>query len=119
MMTQLSILLNLRAIHFIGQACTKKGNHTGVSQLETAFFLLLFFRESFTSSLWDILFLASSASTIGPGSICALQASVQLCAHVSVAHYVTLINLITVQHAHREREDGVEALITLCEGVSM
>lgn len=81
--------------------------------------LFFFFRESFTSSLWKILFLTSSSSTIGPGSSCALQALVQLCAHVSVAHYVTLINLITVQHAHREREDSAEALITLCEGVSM
>lgn len=50
-------------------------------------------------------------------SLCFTCVSTVACT-VSIAHYVALINFITVQHAQREREDSAERLITLWEGVS-
>ena len=41
------------------------------------------------------------------------QASVRSCVHVYIARYVFLINLITSEHAQREREDIAKRPITL------
>lgn len=39
--------------------------------------------------------LTSSARTVGAGWVCALRSPVQMCAHVSIACFAALINLIT------------------------
>lgn len=113
-MTQLSTLLHLRASHFIGQTYYKNGNYIWGSQFETSFFSIREWELRLFSVGFPVL-----ARSAGTGSVCALHASEQWCAHVSIARLVALINLITAQHAQREREDSVERVITLREGFSM
>lgn len=114
-MTQLSFPLLLRVIHFLGQTCTKNGNYIWVSQNETFFF---YSWERAVTPLCEIsCFNKFSQYNRCRLSLCFTCVST-VARTVSIAHYVALINLITVQHAQREREDSAGRLITLWEGVS-
>ncbi len=113
-MTQISVLLHLRMSQLTGQTQTKNGNFIQVSPSGAC---LSFVAES-CNSFFRISCSKWVYSAIDAGRGRASHVSVQPCAHVSFAHYVALINLITVRHAQREGEDSAERVITLRRGFS-